>query len=114
VTRPGRWRRRALSLAVAAALAAPLAGGCGAASPRQGSGGRDAILSLVCNVPEASVFIDGRFLAPVSLLRGGVALPPGEHRLELRHEGYLGRFLEVKLAPAERRRIDARLFPILP
>jgi hypothetical protein len=105
---------RPLAIALAAGLAwAALAAGCGGASHPEG-GRRDAIVTLACNVPEASVFIDGRFLAPVGLLRGGIALSPGEHRLELRHEGYLGRFLELTLAPAERRRVDAQLFPVLP
>lgn len=101
---------RPLALSLAIGLAAA---GCGGASHPDGKG-RDAIVTLTCNVPEASVFIDGRFLAPVGLLRGGIALSPGEHRLELRHEGYLGRFLELTLAPAERRRVDAQLFPVLP
>lgn len=100
-----------VALVAQAALAA-LGGGCGGAAHPGGSG--DAVILLTSNVPKASVFVDGRFLAPVGLLRGGVAIAPGEHRLELRHDGYLGRFIELSLAPAERRRVDARLFPVLP
>lgn len=106
--------RAAAAAAVVAVALAATAPGCVSTPHPAGAQGRDAIVSLACNVPDASVFIDGRFLAPVSLLRGGVALPPGEHRLELRHDGYLGRFIELTLAPAERRRVDAQLFPILP
>lgn len=96
----------------AAALATALAG-CGGAG-RSSSSSRDAVVRLTCNVAEASLFVDGRFLAPVGLLRGGVALSPGEHRLELRHDGYLPRFFELSLAAAERRQLEAQLFPVLP
>lgn len=105
--------------AFAAALAAAPAAGplllsaCGGAS-RSASTSRDAVVLLDCNVPDASLFVDGRFLAPVSLVRGGIALSPGVHRLELRHDAYLGRFLQLNLLPAERIRVDAQLFPILP
>jgi hypothetical protein len=98
----------ALSAATLAALSA-----CGGAAQRS-SASRDAVVLITCNVPEASLFVDGRFLAPVGLVRGGVALSPGAHRLELRHDDYLGRFIELQLAPAERRRVDAQLFPVLP
>lgn len=95
----------------AAALATALAG-CGGAG--RSSSSRDAVVRLTCNVAEASLFVDGRFLAPVGLLRGGVALSPGEHRLELRHDGYLPRFFELSLAVAEKRQLEAQLFPVLP
>jgi hypothetical protein len=98
-------------VAVAALLA--LAAACGAAkSPSPSS--RDAVVRLTSNVAEASLFVDGRFLAPVGLITGGVALSPGRHRLELRHDGYLARFIELELAPAEQKQVDARLFPVLP
>jgi hypothetical protein len=104
--------RTVRAAALAGALAASLAA-CGGAS-RGGPASRDAVVLIDCNVPDASLFVDGRFLAPVSLVRGGIALSPGVHRLELRHDAYLGRFLELTLGPAERRRVDAQLFPILP
>ncbi len=122
MSRRRRWPRALRSLrsplqpcvvALAAlSLLAPLAACGGAARPSPAS--RDAVVLISCNVPDASLFVDGRFLAPVGLVRGGVALSPGEHRLELRHDEYLGRFLELTLAPSERRRVDAQLFPILP
>ncbi|MBK7534174.1 MAG: hypothetical protein IPI49_02160 [Myxococcales bacterium] len=88
--------------------------GCAGASQGAAQRGRDAVVLITCNVAEASLFVDGRFIAPVGLLRGGVAVSPGSHRVELRHQEYLSRFLELELQPAERRTIAAELFPILP
>lgn len=104
----GRRGRGAATLVVATALA-----GCGA-SARAPSRSGDAVVRFTCNVPEASLFVDGRYLAPVGLLRGGVALSPGAHRLELRHDDYLPRFFELTLAAAEKRQLEAQLFPVLP
>jgi hypothetical protein len=98
-------------LAVVAALALGL--GCGGAQP----GGRaraDAVLVITCNVAQASLFVDGRYLAPVGLLRGGVAVAAGTHRLELRHAEYLPRLWEVELAAGERRAVAVELYPALP
>lgn len=111
-------RRRGATVVGGAAVAALalgslVLGACGGASTPATSA-RDAVVRITSNVAEASLFVDGRFLAPVGLVTGGVALSPGRHRLELRHEGYLARFLELELAPAERRRVDAQLFPVLP
>ncbi len=106
-------RAFAAAISVSLAGAALTASACGGAQRGEASA-RDAIVRITCNVPDASLFVDGRFLAPVSLVRGGIALSPGSHRLELRHDAYLGRFFELTLAPAERRTIDAQLFPILP
>lgn len=119
-----RPRRSGLStFVVAVALASPAAAtvtlaaaalsACGASS-RSSSSSRDAIVRFTCNVAEASLFVDGRFLAPVGLLRGGVALSPGAHRIELRHDDYLPRFFELTLAASEKRQLDAQLFPLLP
>lgn len=121
LSRLSRSSVRAFAAAISASLACAAlavtvaigASACGGAQ-RSEDASRDAIVRITCNVPDASLFVDGRFLAPVSLVRGGVALSPGAHRIELRHDAYLGRFLELTLAPAERRTIDAQLFPILP
>jgi hypothetical protein len=100
------------------ALVALAAAGLGCGAPQLERGDRpargDAIVLVLCNVPEASLFVDGTFLAPVGLVKGGVALSPGRHRLELRHDAYLGRFVELELKTSERRRVEVELFPILP
>jgi hypothetical protein len=100
-------------VAIAAQLALATLGACGGAA-KSSSSSRDAVVRITSNVAEASLFVDGRFLAPIGLIRGGVALSPGRHRLELRHDGYLARFIELELAPAERKQVDAQLFPVLP
>jgi hypothetical protein len=106
-------RRAAWARAGIAALAsAVIASGCGAS--QSASGGGDAVVTIRCNVADAALFIDGRYIAPVGLVRGGVAVSPGHHRLELRHQAYLARLVELELAAKERRHLDAELFPILP
>lgn len=93
-------------------LAAALGIGC-AGAPRSGARA-DAVVLITCNVAEAALFVDGRYLAPVGLLRGGVAVSPGRHRFELRHPAHQRRLLELALEPAERRAVAAELYPILP
>lgn len=88
-----------------------------ACGPRPAPGGvtaRDAIVKLTSNVPEAQVYVDGRFIAPVSMLRGGVAVEPGVHRFEVRHEGHFSRYLELTLTRAQRTTVALDLAPILP
>lgn len=97
-------------IALAVALAA-----CGAR--QQSSSGvtsEDAIFFVKSNVGDANLFVDGRFVGPVSVLRGGVAVVPGHHRVELRHEDYFSRFVELDLKRADRRKVDLDLAPVLP
>ena len=54
-------------------------------------------------------------LGPIlAALRGGVAVEPGTHRLELRHEDYFSSYLELTLVKAERKKVSMELAPILP
>lgn len=74
----------------------------------------DAIVFLNSNVRDAQVYVDGRFIAPLDALGGGVAVEPGTHRLELRHEDYFSSYLELRVARAERKRIAVDMAAILP
>jgi hypothetical protein len=74
----------------------------------------DAIVYVQSNVHDAQLYIDGRFIAPLDALRGGVALDPGAHRLELRCEDYFSTYLELQLTRAERRKIALDMAAILP
>jgi hypothetical protein len=74
----------------------------------------DAIVLVKSNVGEANVYVDGRYYGPVRLLRGGLAFEAGHHRLELRHEDYFSRYVELDLKAAERRKLDLDLAPVLP
>lgn len=85
-----------------------------AGAPSRAPGSADAVLRLSCNVPEAALFVDGRYLAPVGLLRGGVALAPGRHRFELRHQGHLPKLWELELAGAERKAVTIELYLVPP
>jgi len=74
----------------------------------------DAIVVFKSNVRDAQVYVDGRFVAPLNAIGGGVAVEPGTHRFELRHEDYFSSYLELKLARAERKHVSLELAPILP
>lgn len=74
----------------------------------------DAIVMVKSNVPDANVFVDGRYYGPVKMLRGGLAFEAGKHRLELRHEDYFSRYVELNLARAERKQLQLDLAPVLP
>ncbi len=96
-------------LALALALAA-----CGP-KPRPGGVAKtDAILYLKSNVSDAQVYVDGRYVGPLGVVRGGIAVDPGRHRLELRHDDYFSRYVELDLARAERKRLQLEMAPVLP
>ena len=87
---------------------------CGAKQKPSGVSAADAIFYVRSNVGDASLFVDGRYIGPVKVLRGGVAVVPGKHRLELRHEDYFSRYVELDLQRAERRKLVVELAPVLP
>jgi hypothetical protein len=98
----------------ALAIATWFAAACG---PRPGPSGvtaADAIVYIDSSVGDAQVYVDGRLVAPLSALRRGIAVEPGEHRFELRHDDYFSSYLELQLARAERRRVVMAMSPILP
>lgn len=105
----------AARIALAAVLGvAPALGACG---PKPGPGGvssNQAIVKVRSNVRDAQVYVDGRFIAPLDALGGGVAVEPGTHRLELRHDDYFSSYLEVKVGRAERKYISLEMAPLLP
>jgi hypothetical protein len=101
----------------AVVVVAALGGLAAACGPRIGPGGvtsDDAIVYVRSNVRDAQLYVDGRFIAPLDALRGGIALPPGLHRVELRHEDYFSRYLELAVARAERTQLALDLAAILP
>jgi len=107
-------RARATALALAIAITWGLAAGC---APRIGPNGvtsDDAIIYVKSKRARRAGLIDGRFIAPLDALGGGVAVEPGSHQLELRHEDYFSSYLELPLARAERKKVALDLAPILP
>jgi hypothetical protein len=87
---------------------------CGSRQKTSGVSAEDAIFYIRSNVGDASVFVDGRFLGPITVLKGGIAVEPGRHRLELRHDDYFSRYVDLDLATAERRKLLITLAPVLP
>lgn len=102
-------RRALLALAVLAAL-----GGC-PSGPRGTSGrGDTAILRIRCDVPDAVIWIDETMAGLVAdVPGGGIRLRAGQHRIEIRHDRYHTRYLEVTLRPGENRTLDVRLAEVL-
>lgn len=84
----------------------------GAAANRVTSG--NAILYITSNVRDAQVYVDGRFIAPLDALGGGVAVAPGRHRLELRHDDYFSSYREVQIARAARQKLAIDMAAVLP
>lgn len=87
---------------------------CGARQAPNGVTADDAIVVIKSNVRDAQVYVDGHLVAPLSALGGGLAVEPGVHRLELRHEEYFSSYLELPLARAERKTVSLHMAPILP
>ncbi len=96
-----RW---GLALALAA---------CGATAPdvkqRQ-----DAVVLVQSNVRDAQIFIDGRFVTFLHAAGAGIALKPGVHRFELRHDDYFSSYLELTLATSDRKKVTMNMAQILP
>lgn len=115
------WRgsRRRGPLVVVALLAlsvAALATACSGAGPDAPSrvDSDDAVVIVQCNVSDAELWVDDRFIAEVGRLRRGIALGPGDHRLELRHDRYHTHYAEISVQPRERRTIAVELVEALP
>ena len=88
-----------------------------ACGPKIGPNGvtpNDAIVYVKSNIGDAQIYVDGRFVGPVSYVRGGIAVDPGKHRLELRHDDYFSRYQELDLHRAERKKLQLELAPMLP
>lgn len=106
--------RPALALLVAALIAGSIPlGGCGGARAATDEEGR-AVLLITCPVRDAVVWVDGRYVAQIRDLTGGLAVPPGRHQIELRHERYHATYEEVEVARGQRLRLDLALAEALP
>jgi hypothetical protein len=87
---------------------------CGAGTRSQGAKRSDAIVHIAAEVPDAELWVNDRFVGHVRSLRRGVALSPGSHRIELRHDGYHTHYEVVTVAPREQRTLTVELAQILP
>lgn len=98
--------RLLLGLALAACLA------CGGS--QKASRSDSALLFIKIAEPEASIWVDGTFVGEVSQAKGGVALEPGTHRIEIRHDRFHTHYREVTVTAKQRMTIDVELAEELP
>ncbi len=96
------------------ALVIAIGNGCGGRNGPTQAPRENAVVVLKANVRDAQLYVDGRFIGPLDAIGGGVAVAPGIHRFELRHEEYFSTYLELELAKAERRKLSVELAPVLP
>ena len=87
---------------------------CGPKVGPRGATSDDAVVYVKSNVADAQVFFDGRLVGPISVLRGGIAVDAGKHRVELRHDDYFSRYVELDLRRAERKQLQLEMAPVLP
>jgi hypothetical protein len=85
-----------------------LAGACSSApdpDPRPVGG-----LVIKAEPADALVFVDDRYMGTVAgLMERPIMLPEGQHRVELRREGYFAHFTEVRVARGVRQRVEVKL-----
>lgn len=110
-----RTERSARAVAIALVLSA-----CSASGPVSGPygsarlGGDDAIVEIECSVADAELWVDERFVAEIGHLRAGIALGPGPHRIEVRHDRYHTHYTEITVKARERRKLSIEMAEILP
>ncbi len=98
-----------MKLVLVVALAA-----CGPKPAPTGPSAGDAVLFVKSNVSDAQVWVDGRLVGPLAVVRGGIAVDPGRHRLELRHDDYFSRYVELDLHQSEHKKLSLDMAPVLP
>lgn len=104
-----------LAGAIAFALIVGVLVACGGSqSPKQPALGGDAVIKLDCAVAQAEVYVNDRQIGLCGDLRGGIALSPGVHRIEIRHDDYHTAYYELTVATAERKTLRVDLAPALP
>ncbi len=102
--------KRAAAL-VAALVLAPA---CGAKPAPHGPSPDDAVVFVSSNVSDAQVYVDGKLVGPLTVVRRGIAFDPGTHRVELRHDDYFSRYVVLDLHRAERKKLALDMAPVLP
>ena len=86
---------------------------CASAPPPRMSP-NDAVMYLTSNVNDAAVYVDGRYVGSITLVKAGIAVDPGKHRVELRHDDYFSRYADLDLKRSEKKKLDLDLAPVLP
>lgn len=81
-------------------------GACATMKPRPVPTG---ILKVVCNEPEASLWLDDRALGQVGRWAQGGRVPAGFRRITIRHPDYYPFYAEITLEPGATEVIEAEL-----
>ncbi len=105
---------RGRSAALACVLAIGFAFGCGGLTVNTKTPRDDAVLHFKTSVKDAEVFVNGVFVRRISELSAGMALSPGTHRIEVRHDRYHTFYIELTVEKRERRTIPVKLAQRLP
>ncbi len=104
-------RRPAPTLALLACAVVSTSCGATVGSSQRG---RDGVVRFIGEPVEATIWVDGRFIAPLRYARGGVALSPGRHQIELRADAFLSEFLEIETVSGSKVDVTFALVPELP
>jgi hypothetical protein len=93
-----------------------LVAACGGGQRRSvlGADADDAIVYVDSKVKDAGLWVDGRLIGGVGMLKGGVAIDAGTHRIEVKHDDYFSYYALLELKAGERRRLKVELAPVLP
>jgi hypothetical protein len=100
--------------ALLAVVAVVAVAACGPKPIARGADADDAVIYIESNVKDAGVWVDGVFIGGVDTIRGGIAIDPGDHRLEVRHDEYYAHYAVLKLTTREKRNVVVELAPVLP
>lgn len=106
-------KRTSLLVVLAAGIALATMAACGPRSADQ-RGQNQAVLIIECQVADAAVWVDGRYIAEVRDLPNGLAMPPGRHQIQVRSDHHFAHYREIELAPRQRLRIQVTLAERLP
>jgi hypothetical protein len=99
---------------VKAFIVAVVLAACGSPPAVNGVRQGQAVVVVTSNVGDAQVWVDGRYIGTVGMVHAGLAMDPGHHRIELRHDDYFSRYAELALTRAERTKLDLDMKPVLP
>ena len=103
-----RSGRKALSLTLL--LACALLVSCGSSVANNVKARPLAGLLVICEPADASIYVDDRYMGSVKgLSRKPLLLPPGDHRVEVRRDGFFAHFSEVKVVNGVRQQLKVKL-----
>lgn len=84
--------------------------GCGPAVSANAEARPLSGLNITCEPGDALIYVDDRYLGSVKgLTRKPLVLPVGDHRIEIRREGFFAHFAEVKVVKGVRQQLTIKL-----